>query len=299
MLQALKLDESAGYVAAAVGKWHLANDENGGLNHPLRVGFDHYAGNMNGGAVESYYAWSKVVDGADPFGKTVYATTDIIDDGIAWLSNRAEEPWLLWVAFNAPHTPIQLPPKDLLTSEEDLANTYVIFLGDNGTENSVAMPPFDSGRSKGTVYQGGVNVPFIVTGPGLEGGQSNNEMANSVDVFATILELAGSDADSTRPEDVILDSVSMVPILSGGSSLRDFNYADHFGTTRTGEADERAIRTERYKLVQDFGQDTEELFDLVDDPYEHQDLLKSELSGEAKDNYEDLKARIDTLVTSR
>ena len=55
MLQALKLDESASYVAAAVGKWHLANDANGGLSHPQRVGFDHYSGSILSG-VSSYYA---------------------------------------------------------------------------------------------------------------------------------------------------------------------------------------------------------------------------------------------------
>ncbi len=332
MLQALKLDEDASYSTAAVGKWHLANDENGALGHPNRVGFDYYSGGLKA-AVENYYGWSKVVDGADPVGKTGYATTDIIDDGIAWLNDRGDEPWFLWVAFNAPHTPIQLPPAELLKSEaslalkadgsngdlhdyynamieamdteigrllenigdEVLANTHVIFMGDNGTPGNVAKAPFDRARAKGTVYQGGVNVPLIVKGPGFERG-SNTELANSVDMFATILELAGSNASSTLPEGVVIDSVSMVPILSGGSSLRDFNYADHFGATRNGNSDERAIRTERYKLVRDFGNDTEELFDLVEDPYETQNLLDASLTEEAIQSHEDLKARLAELV---
>jgi arylsulfatase B len=335
MLQALKLDESAGYATAAVGKWHLANNANGGLSHPNRVGFDHYAGSIPSG-VESFYAWSKVVDGADPFGTTNYATTENVDDGIAWLLKRGNEPWFLWVAFNAPHTPIQLPPKELLSSqaslaldpdgkngdehayfnamieamdteigrlledigEEELANTFVIFMGDNGTENSVISPPFVNGKAKATVYQGGVSVPFIITGPGLEAGSSNNELANSVDVFATVLELAGSDAATTKPEGVFLDTVSMVPILSGGRSLRDFNYADHFGATRTGASDERAIRNARYKLIQDRVKDTEELYDLVDDPYEQNDLLQGEPTAETTEHYESLKARIEALVAS-
>ena len=50
-------------------------------------------------------------------------------------------------------------------------NTYVIFLGDNGTAGiSHASPPFRRGRSKNAVYQGGVNVPFIVAGPGVARG---------------------------------------------------------------------------------------------------------------------------------
>ena len=276
------------------------------------------------------------MDGADPEGTTDYATTDTVDSSITWLQQRGDEPWLLWVAFNAPHTPIQLPPRHLLKSEtsialkpdgsngdehayfnamieamdteigrllmsiseEELANTYVIFMGDNGTEGRVITPPFERSKAKSSVYQGGVNVPFIIKGPGLAGGQSNNEMANAVDVFATVLELAGSSAESTKPEGVILDTVSLVPVLNGMGGVRDFNYADHFGSTRTGDADERAIRNERYKLVQDFGRDTEELFDLVEDPYEHSDLLKGELTPGAKENYESLKSRIEALVAS-
>ena len=239
----------------------------------------------------------------------------------------------LWVAFNAPHTPIQLPPTELLRSEaslalkadgsngdlhdyynamieamdteigrllenigdEVLANTHVIFMGDNGTPGNVAKAPFDRARAKGTVYQGGVNVPLIIKGPGIESG-SNTGFANSVDMLATILELAGSNAASTLPAGVVIDSVSMVPILSGEASLRDFNYADHFGATRNGNSDERAIRTERFKLVKDFGNDTEELFDLLEDPYEKQNLLDASLTEEASQSHQDLQMRLVDLA---
>ena len=60
----------------------------------------------------------------------------------------------------------------LLASLEPEAreNTYVIFMGDNGTPSGLVSAPFQAGRAKGTVYRGGVNVPFVVTGPGVQRG---------------------------------------------------------------------------------------------------------------------------------
>ena len=337
MLNALKADEAKGYTTAAVGKWHLANDENGGLNHPERVGFDYYAGGLQS-APANYYAWSKTVNGANPVGSTTYATTDVVDESVAWLEARGDEPWFLWVAFNAPHTPVQLPPKELLKSEkslslspaggpdadehayfnamieamdteigrlldtiddETLANTYVMFLGDNGTTGSVIKPPFYQGNSKGSVYQGGVSVPFMVAGPGIDAGRTTGAMGNVADMYATVLELADAVAEANIPEDLVLDSVSLAPVILGKQdSARDFNYADHFGATRTGDSNERAIRNERYKLVHDLANEKEELFDLEIDPYEHNDLLASNLSPEAQTNYDGLKSRLAALIGS-
>ena len=337
MLNALKADEAKGYATAAVGKWHLANDENGGLNHPERVGFDYYAGGIQS-APANYYAWSKVVNGSDPVGSTTYATTDVVDESVTWLEDRGEEPWFLWVAFNAPHTPVQLPPKDLLKSEkslsldpaggpdvdehayfnamieamdteigrllasideETLANTYVMFLGDNGTTGSVIKAPFNRRQSKGTVYQGGVSVPFMIAGPGIEAGRTTDAMGNVADMYATVLELADAQNAANIPDDLVLDSVSLAPVILGEQdSARDFNYVDHFGATRTGDSNEKAIRNERYKLVQDFVSGSQELFDLEVDPYEQNDLLAGDLSAEAQANYEGLKSRLAALIGS-
>jgi Icc-related predicted phosphoesterase len=98
----------------------------------------------------------------------------------------------------------------------------------------------------------------------------------------------------------VLDSVSLVPLLNGkSSSVRGFNYADHFGSTRNGESNERAIYNGHYKLVQDFMNDKEELYSIKNDPYEHEDLLMVELSSDAKSNYDALKVRIETLTNSK
>ena len=337
--RALSADATLGYRTAAVGKWHLANDINGALDHPGLVGFDHYSGSFNGGAVESYYAWSKAIDGEMVEGQTDYATSAAVDDAITWLGNdESEKPWLMWVAFNAPHTPFEAPPANLVSAEtaaaladpdggddahliyssmieamdteigrlldsideQELANTYVIFLGDNGTPTEVTLPPFDPARSKGSVYEGGVNVPFMVNGPGVDKGTVSKSLANSVDLYATILDLAGT-SENPALDSVFLDSVSLSPVLKDHTkTVREFAYADVFGPQiRVGIANSRAIRNQQYKLVLDLQNDTEELYDLESDPYENNDLLTGALSDEAQINYESLSRQLGELIASR
>jgi arylsulfatase B len=338
MLNALKADKTKGYETAAVGKWHLANNANGGLDHPQRVGFDYYAGDF-GSAPASYYGWSKTVTGSAPKGSSTYTTTDTVNEGIAWLKQRDDKPWFLWVAFNAPHTPVQLPPKELLKSKKSLslspaggpdadehayfnamieamdteigrllasidartlANTYVIFLGDNGTTGSVIKPPFARGHAKGSVYQGGVSVPFMISGPGIEAGQVTKAMGNVADMYATVLELADAQAGAKIPTGLKQDTVSLAPVMYGKSDqVREFNYADHFGPTRGGSSNERAIRNEHYKIVHDIINEKEEFFNLEADPYENNDLLAAGLSPEAQANYDGLKSRLDVLIKSK
>jgi arylsulfatase A-like enzyme len=322
--QALKVDPSLGYSLAALGKWHLANDTNGSLSHPLKLGFDHYSGSMRGGGIRSYFSWSKVIDGVETDGKIVYATTDVANDAISWIDSRDEDPWFLWVAFNAPHTPFHLPPVELLNSDAknldpstpdsdphayynamieamdteigrilasmddaQRENTYVVFMGDNGTPGQAASEPFGRQTAKGTMYQGGVNVPFMVVGPGIESGRVSKALANSVDMFATVLELAGTSIDETVPAHIKQDSVSLVPILHGDDDItvRDFAYADAFGLEMGRYRDQRTIRNVRYKLIYMAEIDLEEFYDLENDPFEQNNLLEGEIKGEAQENY--------------
>ena len=78
-------------------------------------------------------------------------------------------------------------------------NTYILFLGDNGTGGTNVGAPFRTGRAKGTIYQGGVNVPFIITGPGVARGAVSDVLVNSTDLFVTIMEMAGIDPAETIP----------------------------------------------------------------------------------------------------
>ncbi len=304
---------SADYQTAAVGKWHLASGSNGGLQHPQNAGFDHYAGNLEGGRVESFYQWLKVVDGSDPVDTSGYVTTDTVDDALAWYSKVDQaQPWLLWVAFNAPHLPFHMPPVELLSSaardldpdkvaedehayfnamleamdteigrllegvgEEALADTYIIFMGDNGTPDETARAPFEPFRAKATLYQGGINVPLMIAGPDIDEGKVSASLANSVDLFATILDLSDISLPEAAPSDAAMHSVSLEPIIFGDSSaeVRDFAYADMFGRLRGAQVNYRTLRNQTHKLLQNLMTGEDALYNLDEDPYENNNLL--------------------------
>lgn len=324
---AFNANEDLGYSTAAIGKWHLADNRNGWLDHPNRVGFGHYSGLLTG-EPHSYFAWNQTVDG-EVSGATGYTPTDKVDDAIEWIDEQGDTPWFLWFSFNLPHIPVHLPPQESLQGDyssidpssipgetsvvhframleamdteidrllaginpDVRENTYVIFLGDNGTANRFASPPFRARRAKGSVYQGGINVPLIVTGPGVQPNAVSDALVNSTDLFYTIMDMAGIDPEETVPEGVTTDSVSFFPALSNPSapSRREWIYADVFaGSDGRSDAAGYAMRDEQYKLLKFRG--AEEFYDLLADPYESNNLLGGELSVEQSSAYEALKA---------
>lgn len=296
------------YACLAIGKWHLSQDELSGPLHPLLQGFDHHAGSMT--AIdphgETYFDYDKWIDGAPTRG-TQYATTDSVDDALAALADTPR-PWFLWLAFNAPHAPFHKPPPELhsVALPEDvqsdvpghvkaaiealdtelgrllaalepsvLANTLIVFVGDNGTHGEATTPPSDPTHGKGSPWEGGVHVPLIVSGPGVPRGARCDALVNTTDLFATVLDVAGGDASSG------VDSVSLVPYFAdpGRPSLRDHVYSGLAGPLgyHPTYLDVSAVRDDRYKLVRLFdhvqGRDGLHLYDLRLDPDEQVDLL--------------------------
>jgi arylsulfatase B len=333
--RAIKQGSAQMYSTAAFGKWHLAGVANGWVDHPNAVGFDHFAGLM-GGAPESFFAWNKVTNGVVT-GEVGYAPKDKTDDAIEWIREQDDNPWFLWMAFNLGHTALHLPPPEYLQSDYShldrdevrreywadyfdammeamdteigrllgsLApgvreNTYVIFMGDNGTFAPIAKEPYRTDRAKGTIYEGGVNVPLIVSGPAVESAAISNALVNSTDLFATILEMAGIDPDAVVPTNVTSDSVSFFPALANpsGQSARQWIYADEFFGGFAGvEGADYAMRNERYKLLRFEGQ--MEFYDLHSDPYEHEDLLQRSLSDTQRAAHLELEKQIADLRSS-
>jgi hypothetical protein len=161
----------------------------------------------------------------------------------------------------------------LLTTlgSEVTSRTNVIFVGDNGTHGSATEPPFVAGHAKGTVYEGGINVPLIVSGPAVGSpGREKPALVSCVDLFATSLELCGVDADVPG---VKTDSVSFVRHLTapGQPPSRSTVYSEVFFPGFKGQA---AIRDARHKLIRDFDVEPPQdaLFDLLVDPFEQNNL---------------------------
>lgn len=116
---------------------------------------------------------------------------------------------------------------DELALSGELADTDVFFFGDNGTPTCVVAPPFSPYQGKGTTYEGGVRVPFVVSGPSVANpGRDVTDMVHVVDLFRTIAELCA--VDGNIPSGVTIDSESLVPYLQDQvpSSPRPFLLAE-------------------------------------------------------------------------
>ena len=303
---------------AYIGKWHLTGQ--GELDHPAELGWAHFSGTL-GGVLESYDAYEKTTNGTPMFVEN-YATVEVVDDALEWLSGRGTEPWMMWLSFNAPHRPLHAPPDDLhnfdltgmdpntrpvphyqamieamdtelarLIEAVDRENTVIIYLGDNGSETTVNQGSYPQGHGKGTLGQGGVHVPLIMTGPGVPYGKVN-AMVHVVDLYATILELSGA----SLPEDVELDSISLIPYLEDPdlSPLRQIMLTELFGYMVPEFIAGRAARTSRYKMIRLFT-GNERLYDLYSDPTETVDLMQEPLSEEARSTAQLLGSYLDQI----
>ena len=308
-----------GYHLAQFGKWHLAMPP----NSPLNIGgWTNFAGVL-GGAVTNFYNWSKTVNGTTTPGNTNYATTDLVNDATAWIQARGTNPWLAWVAFNSAHTPLHKPPTNLaphyaslsgttfdinnnpenyfnamieamdteigrLLTAVDRTNTHIIFLGDNGTTGNTLQPPYPTGHGKGTLYEGGIKVPMIVAGPTvINPNRTNTTLVHAVDLFATMLELAGTSASATVPANVKIDSRSFISALEGQTDTSRRVYVDLFGDNVMSGQDGRCLRDARYKLIR-LNTGATEFYDLQTDPYENTNLAAS-LTAEQKKYYDRLQ----------
>jgi len=300
--------KKVGYHTAVIGKWHLGLES---PNTPNERGFDFFHGFL-GDMMDSYTTHlrqghnymrknAKVVD---PKGHA----TDIFAGWAAdYFRERAKEkqPFFLYLAFNAPHFPIE-PPADWLAkvkarspelSEKralDVAlvehlddrvgqllavlketgldqNTVVAFSSDNGGSLPHAQnnDPWRDGKT--SHYDGGLRVPFMVRWPGhIKAGSRSDYVGMNFDLFPTFLELAGA---KPSPK---LDAVSLVPILNGGTldtPQRDLYFVRREGGPAYGGRSYEAIIHGDWKLMQNTPYSPLELYNLKNDPQEQNNLI--------------------------
>jgi arylsulfatase A-like enzyme len=209
----------------------------------------------------------------------------------------------MWLAYTAPHTPFHAPPSNMHSQgnlptynngldpipyymaaieamdfqigrlldeipEDERNNTIIIFIGDNGTPNQVAQSPYSSSKVKSTLYQGGINVPMFISGNSVSRTGIDNNLITSTDLFATIAEIAGSSTNE------INDSKSFKSLLAQSTNIRDYQYSELADDTD----DEWTISNGTYKLIVN-SVGMEELYNLVNDPYENNNLLNGNLSS--------------------
>lgn len=310
---------NSGYSHAVIGKWHLANND---ANHPTNIGVGHYAG-LLGGGVGSYTNWNFTENGQTNT-STEYTTTKFTDLAIDWIDQQ-NQPWFLWLAYNAAHTPFHLPPNDLhyqgslptdqatidanplpyymamleamdtemgrlinSMSEAEKENTVIIFIGDNGTPNQVVQV-FNSNRAKGSLYRGGINVPMIISGKNVTRVNAiEDALINTTDLFATISELAGN----TTPE--INDSKSFKDLLTNtNTTTRDYVYAEIGAIGNQNYT----IRNTTHKYIY-FDNGNEALYNLSNNAFENPNLLNANqlpLSAEDSAIKDELVAELNSI----
>lgn len=295
--------KKAGYHTGIIGKWHLGLES---PNTPVERGFDHFHGFL-GDMMDSYTTHLRHGNNYMRLNNTVIDpeghATDLFSDWAAdYLRERAkakDRPFFLYLAYNAPHFPIE-PPAEWLAKvkarapgmEEKRAlnvafvehlddrvgrvlavlqatgleeNTVVVFSADNGGSLPHAQnnDPWRGGKQDH--YDGGLRVPFLVRWPARikPGGRSDYQGLN-FDLFPTFLELAGL---KPSPE---LDAVSLVPVLQGGSitTPRDLYFVRREGGRQYGGKSYEALIRGDWKLMQNDPYSPMELYNLRNDPQE-------------------------------
>jgi arylsulfatase A-like enzyme len=300
-----------GYHSAIVGKWHLGLEA---PNLPNQRGFDHFHGFL-GDMMDDYYHhrrhnrnYMRLNDREiDPPG---HATDLFTDWAIEYLRSRRgqAQPFLLYLAYNAPHVPIQ-PPQDwldrvkkrepginekraklvaliehmdagvgrvmeALKANGQFENTLVMFVSDNGGDlkPGASCGPLRGG--KGQMYEGGIRVPMCAAWPGrIAPGSKCDRVAMTMDLFATACEAA-----SAKPPESI-DGVSLLADMLGTAQQRpkrDLVWVRREGGTIYAGREFYAFRRGDWKLLQNTAFQPYELYNLANDPQETRDLAKAE-----------------------
>ena len=323
-VQGLPLTEStlpdhlkeAGYVTGMVGKWHLGSQP---AQMPQQRGFTDFYGFLGG--AHSYFNAAAILRGTEQVKELDYTTDAFGREAVAYVERNKGKPWMLYLAFNAVHTPMDAT-KDRLAKFASIAdktrrtyaammsamddnigrvikalkdsgqyeNTLVTFISDNGgpTMNGVTVNGSSNAPlrgSKRTTLEGGIRVPFLVSWPARIKPAVFDAMAVQMDLHATALAAAGVPAKAEWK----LEGTDLLPYLSGEKKA-----APHEALYwRFG--DQMAIRQGDWKLVRyDTNADTNagrgkkqptssaKLYYLANDIHEDKDLA-AEMPDKAKE----------------
>jgi arylsulfatase A-like enzyme len=299
--------KSAGYSTVLIGKWHLApNEKDADAYSPLKYGFDLNIGGNHLGQPGSFFSPYKIPTLTDgPVGEFLTDRESV--EAVKFIEQNQDKPFFLYLAHYAVHQPIAGKPevikkfeqKDsrhlkqnnatyaaLISSVDDSLgkiratlqrlklsdNTIIVFTSDNGgltkvTDNSPAR------AGKGSAYEGGVRVPFIIYGPAIT--TPNSSVATpiqTIDIYPTLVEMSGITA---KPSTV--DGLSLAQLLKSHTALASRDLYWHYPHYHTGGATPHStIRSGDYRLVHFYEDNRDELYNLATDPSETKDLATTD-----------------------
>lgn len=319
----------AGYATSLVGKWHLGGTP---PYHPQRRGFDRFFGFLHEGHFyvspgtdvvshlrpnePPYDEENPLLRGSKPRAEKEYLTEAFTREAVSFVRSNRRRPFFLYLAYNAVHSPMQVPRRypdrfpgirdphrrvfaGMLSALDDSAgavlkaiheagldrDTLVFCLSDNGgptQELTSSNRPLRGG--KGQLYEGGIRIPFLARWTGrLPAGKVEQRPVSSLDLVPTAMAAAGAPLSPAET-----DGVDLLPYLGGA---------------RTGVPHETlfwrmgasiALRRGDWKLVRQAGRGAPasafELYDLARDPGESMDLAARE-----PERARELRAALDRL----
>ena len=318
-----------GYATGAVGKWQLGMEKG---HHPLDRGFDFFLGMPSGSRfvnprwpnvhIAPGHGGARKADGArrprglfrgrKPIPFDEYLTDRLGREGVEFIERHKDEPFFLYLAFHAPHSPIQTTDKyyqrfpqfknetlriyaAMISAVDDWVGAVLAKLRENGLEkNTLVIFASDNGAAKGSdvdrmrnkplighkrnLYEGGIRVPYMMQWRGrLEGLGKYAMPVSSLDIFPTALAAAGvKDLSQYR-----LDGVNLLPHLEGKKDGAPHDYL----FWRSGP--NAAVRKGPWKLLMGGG-DVVRLYNVDKNPGESKDLASEhpELVREMKRAFE-------------
>jgi len=298
--------KKAGYTSAIIGKWHLGLES---PNTPNERGFDLFRGFL-GDMMEDYYTHLRLGFNYMRYNEQIidpqgHATDLFSDWSVEYINERKGkmEPFFLYLAYNAPHVPVQ-PPKEwedkvikretgiserraklvaLIEHLDDgigrvlaaiekngmMDNTLILFSSDNGGQLSVGADNGIYRGGKGDMYEGGIRVAGGMCWKSkIKAGSVTDNLALLSDLFPTICEAAGAEITHS------IDGISILPTLLGQEQITDDRTV--YWVRREGGAcgglAYYAARKGNYKILQNSPWEPVQFFDLLTDSVEQKPL---------------------------
>jgi len=325
----------ANYKSAIVGKWHMGTNA---VFHPLERGFDYFYGFLSGGhnyfpeeltlnnlsEVNSKWGWyrTKIIENRTPVETDDYLTDELSDAAVKFIKRQAgdNQHFMLYLAYNAPHTPMQATEKYLsrfpnisnekrktyaamvsavddgvervLKTLEEKGideNTIMVFLSDNGGAHNNGSSNKPLRGLKGDLFEGGIRVPFAIRWKGvIPAGQTYKNPVSSLDIMGTIVAQTDVNINPQRP----LDGVDLIPYLTSEKAGEPHDYL----FWRKWEQNAMAVRQGNHKLVANRQQDQNppELYDIKSDNSETSNIKssKKEVADELLNEWQKWNAQL-------
>ena len=310
------------YKTKAIGKWHLGAHES---LVPEKRGFDEFFGFLIGGhryfpddltlndltearrQMDGYI--TRIYDNGKRIDTKKYLTEELSDNAVKFIDDNSDNPFFMYLSYNAPHTPLQATQRDLernshidiekrrtyaamVSSMDDgiglildkleekniSDNTIVIFFSDNGGVEWYNFSDNGPLRGiKGDFFEGGIRVPFAMQWPKkIRAGIKYDKPIIALDIFATV-------ASAAKAEKYIknkIDGVNLLPYLNGDKNESPHEYL----YWKNPDKDIDVVRDERYKYLRI--KKEEYVFDLKNDMSEESNIIDS-----SKPIYDRLKSK--------